>query len=106
MKEGRSSDRTPPVGSYPKGRSYLGLEDMTGNLGEWTQDYFGFHHPQPDVDPTGPDEGLPLDRTTRVVRGASWAAVDERMAVATYRQGGDRVYGDDQTGFRCVYTPR
>ncbi|HEX5660300.1 MAG TPA: SUMF1/EgtB/PvdO family nonheme iron enzyme [Polyangiales bacterium] len=100
-----SIPREMDVGSHPKGRSYLGLEDMAGSLGEWVRDEYGVHTPQPDIDPTGPDDGKE-EVHYRTVRGGSWASLDERMAPATHRQPGDRVYGDDQTGFRCAYAPR
>jgi formylglycine-generating enzyme required for sulfatase activity len=101
----RRMEETIDVGSLPKGRSSLGLDDMSGNLGEWVQDEWGLHNEEPDVDPVGPDGDRGSQRT-RVVRGGSWASVDETMALASYRQPGDRVYGDNQTGFRCVYAPR
>ena len=37
--------RTAPVGSYPTNE--FGLADMTGNVWEWTADWYSEHHPDP-----------------------------------------------------------
>jgi len=45
-----------------------GLYDMTGNVGEWTWDVYGFYGGT-EKDPRGPEDG-----DARVFRGASWAS--------------------------------
>jgi formylglycine-generating enzyme required for sulfatase activity len=100
----RSEVTGPDVGSRPKGRSFFGLDDMSGCVKEWVADPCGDHDPSPDVDPTGPDV-LYTDRPCHIVRGAAWSAIEESWAAATLRQFGN-VGADDQTGFRCAYDPK
>ena len=38
-------ERTAPAGSYPP--NGFGLADMTGNVWEWTADWYSEHHPDP-----------------------------------------------------------
>jgi formylglycine-generating enzyme required for sulfatase activity len=100
----RGDFRVVDVGSYPKGRSFFGLEDMSGSVTEWVADPCGMHAQLPDVDPQGPDF-LYTDRECHINRGAPWSAIEEAFASATYRQF-DSGGADNQTGFRCAYQPR
>ncbi len=71
--EGR---RTRKVGSYPKGASWCGALDVSGNVWEWCSDWYDdqFYSQRPrnvkvDLDPTGPKV---MKVKQRVVRGGSW----------------------------------
>lgn len=63
---------TRPGGSYPKGRSWCGADDMAGNAWEWTADGYDAHayRHAPRFDPFTPPRG-PL----RVIRGGAWGGV-------------------------------
>lgn len=60
-----SRKRTQPVGT--KKANELGIYDMSGNVMEWCQDWFGFYVGTARKDPSGPYTG-----TFRINRGGCW----------------------------------
>jgi len=88
-----------PVGSYPP--SPLGLHDMTGNVAEWTKDWFhpGFAH----LSPTNPVAEQPHSEYSdkRVVRDLAGHGDHTGGSATVYARNGwdtDSYYH----GFRCV----
>lgn len=57
----------------------LGLYDMTGNVWEWCNDWYGNYSSDAQTNPTGPNYG-----SKRVCRGGGWATSEDRCRV-TYR---------------------
>lgn len=90
---------TTPVGQFsPAGDSPYGCADITGNVWEWCEDWYGesYYGVSPRRNPTGPASG-----THRVVRGGSWplGLRDNRCA---QRADGDQDNFDSYVGFRVV----
>ncbi len=98
---------TPPgtmlVGSFALGNSPFGLWDMSGNVWEWTQDWYAeaFYSFSPASDPIGPHTYQDADRPLKVVRGGGLDSNPVQMRSAM-RLGirPYRAYND--VGFRCV----
>jgi sulfatase modifying factor 1 len=93
---------TAPVGARPAGRSPEGLEDMAGNVWEWTLDFHddGFYARAPAVDPHARRAGKQL----RVFRGGSFNRASDDLTVWR-RRGKNQDESDHGLGFRCAYAP-
>ena len=72
----------------------LGLYDMSGNVQEWCQDWWGFYSSSPSNNPTGPSSG-----TCRVLRGGDWNTGTGGCRVS-YRVAGDPDARGSVNGFR------
>lgn len=75
--------RTAPVGSFPAGRSPFGLDDLIGNVWEWTSSAF------------------PGDPQKRSIRGGGWGN-NPYCLRAAYRHSNPPQIGLDMVGFRCA----
>ena len=88
---------TAPVGSFPKGASPFGLQDVVGNGWEWAGDWYAPYTLAAQLDPKGAEVG-----TERVLRGGAWNGSDPGWVRPTYRfksQPGLRSHG---IGMRCA----
>lgn len=87
---------TAPVGTFNPNQ--LGLFDMSGNVGEWCNDWFSadyYKHKYP-LNPQGPVEGV-----RRVYRGGSWHGYPRSCRVAQ-RQSNVPNYRIGTLGFRVA----
>jgi formylglycine-generating enzyme required for sulfatase activity len=78
-----------------------GLHDMSGNVWEWVNDWYGstYYSSSPQNNPTGPASGV-----YRVVRGGSWYNVTNDLRAST-RDGYAPGRAIDLIGFRVARAP-
>lgn len=89
-----SSHKTHPVKT--KKSNELGIYDMSGNVFEWCQDWFGSFNKEIQTDPVGPDCG-----SRRVGRGGSWNYEAGYCQVSS-RDGFHPAYVDSFIGLRLA----
>lgn len=87
---------TSPVGSFPRGASPFGIEDMAGNVYEWCFDFYGPYRGKERVNPRGPDAGQ-----KRNYRGGSWKSRVSSLR-ATARHTNMPEYSSNDVGFRVL----
>jgi iron(II)-dependent oxidoreductase len=97
MAHNNDPDGPIAVASFPA--NSFGLHDVTGNVWEWTADWYALHYysVSPDRNPTGPADGI-----YRVLRGGSWAERDDRIMAVSYRNFTDPSTKAPTIGFRCA----
>lgn len=87
---------TAPVGTYPRGASPFGLEDMAGNVWEWCLDFFEPYKGKERTNPRGSPHGV-----RRVYRGGSWKSRATSLRT-TARNFNVPDYSSNDVGFRIV----
>jgi formylglycine-generating enzyme required for sulfatase activity len=87
---------TSPVGAFPRGASFFGVEDMAGNVWEWCLDFYQPLAGAPKRNPRGIASG-----SKRVYRGGSWKSRFSNLR-ATARGSNAANYSCNDVGFRIV----
>lgn len=88
--------QTSPVGYYPRGSSPFGIEDLAGNVFEWTLDGLEAYKGKEVTNPRGPKHS-----TQRVYRGGSWKSRITSLRT-TARAFNSPDYSSNDVGFRVV----
>jgi iron(II)-dependent oxidoreductase len=95
-----SGNQTANVGSYPGGTSWSGIQDMLGNVEEWTSSQYQLPYPYVPAISDQP----PVDPSTRMsMRGLSYTAGSQypRSASRSWLEAG---LATQRVGFRCVHS--
>lgn len=92
-KSGRSCEAHPTrVGTHPNGASAFGVLDLSGNVEEWTSDWY--------VESLGRGPA-PRTGASHVLRGGGWLSPPS-MSRTTTRNWGSAMEAGPNVGFRCA----
>ena len=87
---------TAPVGSFPRGSSPFGIEDLSGNVFEWCLDYYETYRGKDVVNRRGPNNGA-----QRIYRGGSWRSKASSLRASARHFNNPQCSAND-VGFRLV----
>ena len=87
---------TSPLGAFPRGASFFGVDDMAGNVWEWCLDFYQPLAGAPKRNPRGLATG-----PTRLYRGGSWKSRFSNLRT-TVRSSNAPSYASNDVGFRVV----
>jgi formylglycine-generating enzyme required for sulfatase activity len=106
-------NRPTPVGVFPNGRTREGIDDLSGNVFEWTLSLYGdsavdeheteFPYPYNPTDGREDTDAAPSVR--RVVRGGGWNN-GHPIARTAFREFNHPDYANDNYGFRLAVGKR
>jgi len=88
---------TAPVGSFPKGASRYGVQDVVGNVWEWVADWYAAYGAEEQKSPSGPPTG-----TEKVIRGGAWNGSYASWVRPTFRYKDSPTKRSYGIGFRCA----
>ncbi len=93
--------RTAPVSSFESSASWCGVEDMSGNVWEWINDWYDddYYSVSSNKNPYGPKSGI-----KKVVRGGSFDVSNKFAVRAVHREPDSPVNKYGSVGFRCAST--
>ena len=92
---------TAPVGSFPAGASPFGVQDLAGNVWEWTSGRFEPYVARSEEGSAEESDG----GGPRVIRGGAWNAGYAGWLSGTFRHGVDAEVRSYAVGFRCARAP-
>ncbi len=86
---------TTAVGSFPGGASPYGVEDIAGNVWEWTATWFKAY-------PNSTTYNSYFGERFRVTRGGAWFEEAPQVTVFNRNAADPEITANDDVGFRCV----